>query len=81
MLAPVVEKVRTAVSRPVRLVSGNGFTLVSTTAHRAPPRSAGGRDEPCGSAGPRADAYFATLAKRINTKAQDAEFIVATAAG
>ena len=29
-------------------------------------------------AGPRADAYFATLAKRINTKAEDAEFVVAT---
>ena len=28
MLAPVADKVRTAVSRPVRLVSGNGYTLV-----------------------------------------------------
>ena len=35
MLAPVAEKVRTAVSRPVKLVSGNGYTLVATGGSRA----------------------------------------------
>jgi vancomycin resistance protein YoaR len=78
MLGPVADKVRTALSRPVRLVSGNGYTLVR------PRQIAKLLDLPSGGrktlriAGPRADAYFATLAKRINTKAQDADFVVAT---
>ena len=78
MLAPVAEKVRTALSAPVRLVSGQGYTLVrKRQLARLLELPAEGR-KTLRIAGPRADAYFATLAKRINTKAKDAEFIVAT---
>ena len=75
MLAPVADKVRTAVSRPVKLVSGNGFTLVP------PRRIAKLLDLPSGGqralriGGPAADAYFARLAKTINTRPQNADFV------
>ena len=78
MLAPVVEKVRMVVSSPVRLVSGNGFTLVRKRQLARLLDLPSGGTKTLRIGGPRADAYFATLAKRINTKAQDAEFIVAT---
>ena len=78
MLTPVVEKVRTVLSAPVRLVSGNGFTLVRKRQLARLLELPSGGEKTLRIAGPRADAYFATLAKRINTKAQDAEFIVAT---
>jgi vancomycin resistance protein YoaR len=78
MLRPVVEKVRTVLSAPVRLVSGDGYTLVrKRQLARLLDLPSDGRMT-LRIAGPRADAYFATLAKRINTKAQDAEFVVAT---
>ncbi len=76
MLAPVADKVRTAVSRPVRLVSGNGFTLVSR------PQIAKLLDLPSGGertlriGGPAADAYFARLASTINSKPQNADFVI-----
>ena len=78
MLAPVVEKVRMVTSAPVRLVSGNGFTRVSKRQLARLLELPAGGTKTLRIAGPRADAYFATLAKRINTKAQDAEFVVAT---
>jgi vancomycin resistance protein YoaR len=77
MLAPVAENVRTALSRPVRLVSGNGFTLVT------PRRIAKLLDLPAGGerqlhlGGPGADRYFASLAAKINTKPQNADFVIA----
>jgi vancomycin resistance protein YoaR len=77
MLAPVADKVRTAVSRPVKLVSGNGFTLVPRR------RIAKLLDLPSGGeralriGGPAADAYFAKLAKTINTRPQNADFVIA----
>ena len=77
MLAPVADKVRTAVSRPVKLVSGNGFTLVPRR------RIAKLLDLPSGGeralriGGPAADAYFAQLAKTINTQPQNADFVIA----
>ena len=76
MLAPVADKVRTAVSRPVKLVSGNGFTLVPRR------RIAKLLDLPSGGertlriGGPAADAYFAQLAKTINTRPQNADFVI-----
>ena len=78
MLAPVVEKVRMVLSSPVRLVSGNGFTLVRKRQLARLLDLPSGGTKTLRIGGPRADAYFATLAKRINTKALDAEFIVAT---
>ncbi len=78
MLAPAVEKVRMVTSAPVRLVSGNGFTRVSKRQLARLLELPAGGTKTLRFAGPRADAYFATLAKRINTKAEDAEFVVAT---
>ena len=77
-LEPVVEKVRTIVSRPVRLVSGEGFIRVSKRQLARLLELPANGSKALKIGGPRADAYFATLAKRINTKAQDAQFIVAT---
>jgi vancomycin resistance protein YoaR len=78
MLAPIADKVRTALSAPVRLVSGNGFTRVSKRqlARLLQLPADGAKTLRIG--GPRADAYFATLATRINTKPRDAEFMVVT---
>jgi vancomycin resistance protein YoaR len=78
MLAPAMEKVRMVLSAPVRLVSGNGFTLVRKRQLARLLQLPANGTKTLRIGGPRADAYFATLAKRINTKAQDAEFIVAT---
>ena len=77
MLAPVADKVRTAVSRPVKLVSGNGFTLVSKRqlARLLDLPAEGTKTLKIG--GRRADAYFARLAKTINTKPQNADFVIA----
>src|SRR5688572_7086228 len=77
MLAPVADKVRTAVSRPVRLVSGNGFTLVprSRIAKLLDLPSGGERTLRIG--GPAADAYFARLANTVNSKPQNADFVIA----
>src|SRR5262245_20556129 len=77
-LEPVVEKVRTIVSKPVRLVSGEGFIRVSKRQLARLLELPANGSKTLRIGGRRADAYFATLAKRINTKAQDAEFIVAT---
>ena len=77
-LGPVVEKVRTVVSKPVRLVSGEGFIRVSKRQLARLLELPANGTKTVRIGGPRADAYFATLAKRINTKPQDAEFIVAT---
>lgn len=76
MLAPVVENVRTAVSRPVKLISGNGYILVPRR------RLARLLDLPAGGerrlriGGPAADAYFAQLAAKINTPAKNAGFAI-----
>ena len=77
-LEPVLEKVRVAVSKPVRLVSGDGFTRVSKRQLARLLELPANGTKTLRIGGPRADAYFATLAKRINTKPQDAEFVVAT---
>ncbi len=78
MLEPVVERVRTIVSKPVRLVSGEGFIRVSKRQLARLLELPANGTKTLRIGGPRADAYFATLAKRINTKSRDAEFIVAT---
>jgi vancomycin resistance protein YoaR len=77
MLEPVVAKVRTVISRPVRLVSGDGYTRVSKRQLARLLELPANGTKTLRIGGPRADAYFATLAKRINTKPRDAEFIVA----
>jgi vancomycin resistance protein YoaR len=79
MLAPVLEKVRIAVSRPVRLVSGIGFTVVSRRAIARLLELPAGGERTLRIGGQRADAYFAQLAKKINTKPRNAEFVVADA--
>ena len=77
MLEPAVEKVRVAVSKPVRLVSGSGFTLVSRRQLARLLDLPVGGVRGLGIGGPAADAYFAQLAREINTRARDAEFVVA----
>ena len=79
MLTPVAEKVRIALSEPVRLVSGDGFMRVSKRQLARLLRLPAGGEKTLRIGGPRADAYFATLAKRINTRPRDADFSVVTA--
>jgi vancomycin resistance protein YoaR len=81
MLAPVAERARVAVSRPVRLVSGNGYTLVPRRqiAKLLDLPADGERRLRIG--GPGADAYFLRLAARVNTKPQSADFVVTEGGG
>jgi len=76
MLAPVADKVRTAVSRPVRLVSGNGYTLVSRRRLATLLELPSGGERTLRIGGPAADAYLAQLARKINTRPQNADFVI-----
>jgi vancomycin resistance protein YoaR len=76
MLAPVAGKVRTAVSRPVKLVSGNGYTLVPRRRLAKLLDLPSGGERTLRMGGPAADAYFAQLARKINTRPQNADFVI-----
>lgn len=76
MLAPALEDVRTALSGPVRLVSGNGFMLVSARRMATLLDLPSGGERKLRIGGPAADRYFARLAATINTKPQNADFVV-----
>jgi vancomycin resistance protein YoaR len=78
MLEPALDKVRTAVSAPIRLDlagSGGRFTLPRWRVARLLKLPANGVQE-LRIGGRRADAYFRDLGAKINTPAKNAEFVV-----
>jgi vancomycin resistance protein YoaR len=75
MLGPVLQQVRTAVSRPVRLTLGaTRYTVSRRQLARLLKLPADG-SRTLGIGGPGANAYFLALQREVNTPAKNAEFV------